>query len=80
MLAYAWRVWRLYKRVKREQDAASTPYMDEAMRPLFEPVQPQGAAGDTEPPSDFDGDAELDAAPPPKAIRAPRTSSHAGLP
>ncbi|MEA3274319.1 MAG: radical SAM protein [Pseudomonadota bacterium] len=37
MLAYAWRVWRLYKRVKREQHQAAEPYVDDAMRPLFEP-------------------------------------------
>jgi hypothetical protein len=46
MLAYALRVWRLYRRVRREQDAATTPYSDEAMRPLFEPhpsaeIEPQ---------------------------------------
>jgi hypothetical protein len=50
MLAYAWQVWRLYKRVKREQDAAETPYMDDAMRPLFEP----------DPPAEVEAAAELD--------------------
>ena len=36
LIAYALKVWRLYKRVKREQNEADTPYVDEAMRPLFE--------------------------------------------
>jgi hypothetical protein len=36
MIGYAWRVWRLYKRVKREQEEAAAPYVDDAMRPLFE--------------------------------------------
>ena len=36
MIGYAWRVWRLYKRVEREQEEAAAPYVDDAMRPLFE--------------------------------------------
>lgn len=39
LIAYAARVWRLYKRIKREQNAADTPYVDEAMRPLFEQAE-----------------------------------------
>lgn len=38
MLAYALRVWRLYRRVRREQRAADTPYTDAAMRPIGEPT------------------------------------------
>jgi hypothetical protein len=45
LIAYAIKVWRLYKRVKREQNAASTPYVDEAMRPLFE--QPSSNVAET---------------------------------
>jgi len=36
LIAYAGKVWLLYRRVKREQNEADTPYVDEAMRPLFE--------------------------------------------
>jgi len=42
MFGYAWRVWRLYKRVKREQDEAAAPYMDDAMRPLLERTASDG--------------------------------------
>ena len=41
LIAYAVRVWRLYRRVKREQNEAATPYVDEAMRPLFEQPAPE---------------------------------------
>jgi len=34
--AYTARVWRLYRRVKRETAAAGRPYVDEALRPLVE--------------------------------------------
>ena len=43
LIAYAGKVWRLYRRVKREQKQAGTPYVDDAMRPLFERNEP-GAA------------------------------------
>jgi hypothetical protein len=36
LAVYAWRVWRLYRRVRHEQQAATNPYVDEAMRPLPE--------------------------------------------
>jgi hypothetical protein len=39
LLVFAWSVWRLYKRVKREQDKATDLYVDDAMRPLFEPPE-----------------------------------------
>ncbi len=41
LIAYIVRVWRLYRRVKREQNEAGTPYEDEAMRPLFEQPAPE---------------------------------------
>ena len=47
LVAYGLRVLRLYKRVRREQDAAATPYVDEAMRPLFE--QPEAVEEAPEP-------------------------------
>ena len=80
MLAYAWRVWRLYKRVKREQDAASTPYMDEAMRPLLEPDPP----AQTEPAGEVDLIADADDASPlasscPTPAKATRATVRAGL-
>lgn len=36
LLVFALKVWRLYRRVRHECNAASEPYVDEAMRPLFE--------------------------------------------
>jgi hypothetical protein len=47
MLTYAWRIWRLYKRVEREQSTAATPYTDAAMQPLRE------AAPDAAEPADL---------------------------
>jgi hypothetical protein len=35
LIAYAARVWRLYRWVKREENESATPYVDEAMRPLL---------------------------------------------
>jgi radical SAM superfamily enzyme YgiQ (UPF0313 family) len=46
MLVFAWSVWRLYKRVKQEEEGAGEPYVDDAMRPLFEPVNAEDWAGD----------------------------------
>lgn len=48
LTAYAFKVWRLYKRVKREQNEAGVPYVDEAMRPLFERAG-AGRADDVDP-------------------------------
>ena len=44
LIAYAVRVWRLYRRVKREENASDAPYVDDAMRPLFEPAEPESDA------------------------------------
>ena len=49
LIAYALKVWRLYRRVRREQDEADTPYVDEAMRPLFEQPEPKAIEKDAEP-------------------------------
>jgi radical SAM superfamily enzyme YgiQ (UPF0313 family) len=37
LLAYAFKVWRLYRRVRRETEASTEPYVDDAIRPHFEP-------------------------------------------
>lgn len=42
LTAYAWRVWRLYKRVRRDINTNAAPYFDEAMRPL--PPEPEKGA------------------------------------
>jgi len=34
--AYAWRLWRLCRKVKRQSASAGQDWVDEAMRPLFE--------------------------------------------
>jgi hypothetical protein len=39
MLAYVIKVWRLFRRVKREQAAALLPYTDESLRPHTAPTQ-----------------------------------------
>jgi hypothetical protein len=49
LIAYAARVWLLYRRVKRERKAADAPYVDEAMRPLFECTEPDMAETAAEP-------------------------------
>ncbi|MCK7578601.1 MAG: radical SAM protein [Chromatiales bacterium] len=36
LIAFAAKVWRLYRRVRHEQRSATERYVDEAMRPLFE--------------------------------------------
>jgi radical SAM superfamily enzyme YgiQ (UPF0313 family) len=37
LIAYALKVWRLYQRVRRETNAATEPYVDDAIRPHYEP-------------------------------------------
>lgn len=37
LIAYAFRVWRLYGKVRTEAEAAAEPYIDDAIRPHFEP-------------------------------------------
>ncbi|MGB5834080.1 MAG: radical SAM protein [Thiohalocapsa sp.] len=40
LIAYAWRVWRLYKRVRRETRVDAARYVDDAIRPAEEQVAP----------------------------------------
>ena len=78
MLAYTWRVWRLYKRVRREQDAAATPYVDEAMRPLVERAPARVLAKD--PGADLNAtDPALDTAVLSHAVKIARPRVPAGL-
>jgi hypothetical protein len=37
LLSYAFRVWRLYGKVRTEAETAAEPYVDDAIRPHFEP-------------------------------------------
>ena len=41
LLAYAWRVWRLYKKVKQDTERPGYRYFDQAMQPITE--EPDGA-------------------------------------
>jgi hypothetical protein len=36
-------VWRLYRRVRRETEASTEPYVDDAIRPHFEPERDEPA-------------------------------------
>jgi len=43
LLAYAWRVWRLYRRVRKDTQRPGYSYFDQAMAPVGEPPEAAGA-------------------------------------
>ena len=45
LLVYTFQVWRLHKRIRREAREANAPYVDDAIRPHFEPESEQPEVG-----------------------------------
>jgi len=43
LLAYAWRVWRLYKKVKKDTERPGYSYFDQALEPISEAPAPAAA-------------------------------------